>query len=102
MEQIAMFAPQQSPALPWVSAPVRIGKHDWRLVRVETIDMISSRTERYLNYQWSPAGQDDWRPSPEWPGDDINNGGTLGLPHSLARRLYAENPAMVAWCKEER
>ena len=67
MKQMAMFAPQQSPVLPWVSAPVRIGKHDWWLVRVETIDMISSRTERYLNYQWSPAGQDDWRPSREWP-----------------------------------
>ena len=102
MKQVGLFPAERSPALPWYSAPVRIGNHDWRLKRIETLDMLSSRTERALDYEWSPAGQDAWRPHREWPGYDINNGGTLGLPRSLARRLFDRNPALVAWCREER
>ena len=102
MKQRSLFPASQAPALPWYSAPVRIGNHDWRLKRIETLTMLATRTERYLDYEWSPAGQDDWRPHHEWPGYDINNGGTLGLPRSLARRLYDHNPALVAWCREER
>ena len=67
MKQRGLFPAAQAPALPWVSAPVRIGNHDWRLKRIETLNMLATRTERYLNYEWSPAGQDDWRPQHEWP-----------------------------------
>ena len=102
MKQAGLFPPVQSPPLPWVSAPVRIGNHDWRLKRVETLTMLARRSERYLDYEWSPAGHDAWRPHRDWPGYDLNNGGTLGLPRSLARRLYDRNPAMIAWCQEER
>ncbi len=101
MKQMGLFPTARLPGLPWYSAPVRIGNYDWRLKRVETLTMLATRTERYLNYEWSPAGHDDWRPPHEWPGYDNNNGGTLSLPQGL-RRLYEQNPELVAWCREER
>ena len=101
MNQMALFPASPSPALPWYSAPVRIGNHDWRLKRIETLTMLATRPERSLDYEWRPAGEAAWRPHREWPGYDINNGGTLGLPKGL-RRLYDQNPAMVAWCRAAR
>lgn len=101
MKQMGLFPAASLPGRAWYSAPIRIGNHDWRLKRVETLNMLATRTERYLDYEWSPAGEDDWRPRHERPGYDINNGCTLGLPTRL-RRLYEQNPELVAWCREER
>ena len=54
-----------------VTAPLKIGRHEWRIVV----------NDHVVLYAWRPIGAPDWRHTNEWPRD---------LPAGL-KRLYALN-----------
>ena len=79
-----------------VSEPMRIGKHEWRLLTywrhgMEYEDGRLVEVERRLTgYEWRPAGfpfDQDWRKDTEWPRYNPHNGTTAGLPATL-RKLW--------------
>ena len=84
-----------------VSEPMRIGKHEWRLVAywrhgIDFGDDGPVEVERRLvGYEWRPAGDTafdpDWRRDTEWPRYNPDNGATAGLPASL-RKLWGRCP----------
>lgn len=82
----------------YASAPMTIGKHEWRLI------IHQSRVRPGHNattYQWREIGQRlTWNDQRSWPTYDFNNGQTAGLPVTL-RDLYWREHAMVrAYCDE--
>ena len=88
------------------SSPMRIGKHDWRLVTYwhPTMEYRDGRlTEiesQVVGYEWRPAGlafDADWRRDTDWPRYDADNGQTAGLPASL-RKLWDRN----TWAHERK
>ena len=79
----------------YASEPIKIGKHDWRVIVVDSRFGNSRCTE----YQWRGMfGY--WRSSRDWPSYDINNGMTLGLPKTLAKLYEREKDALSAVLKE--
>ena len=71
-----------------VSKPMKIGKHEWRLVKVRGKYGIHAG-QIYVEYEWrDPRCYDSrWIEANRWPRYDFNNGMTGGLPKSL-RKLY--------------
>jgi hypothetical protein len=80
------------------SAPMKIGKHFWRIV-IHDYEMPHGRATQCTAYEFkrSPikAGDfmvtdDTWRNYREWPGYDFNDGTYGGLPRTL-RKLWDRN-----------
>ena len=90
-----------------ISEPVRIGKHEWRLVlyRGTSLHYIGAegdaaapqgrwveRPRRFVGYEWRRLPHPErWRRETEWPRYDVNDGQSLGLPRRL-RTLWERCP----------
>lgn len=85
-----------------VSEPMRIGKHEWRLLTfwMPAIEYTGTGPDyeeierRFTGYEWRRAGfpfDADWRKHEEWPRYNPDNGTTAGLPASL-RKLWERCP----------
>jgi hypothetical protein len=82
------------------SAPLRIGKHEWRVI----VQPSSYGRNNVTEYQWRPLPTpglpeawrqpEFWRHEEDWPGYNINDGMYLGLPKSL-RTLYDREKAAL-------
>lgn len=70
----------------WESQPIKIGKHEWRMVvRPSTVTpgaLSSAHEFRAL------ADGGRWRDYREWPSYNFNDGTYAGLPRSLLTRLW--------------
>jgi hypothetical protein len=80
------------------SAPMKIGKHFWRIV-VRDYEMPNGKVTRCTAYEFKrppiKAGgfmvtDDTWRNYREWPGYDFDDGTYGGLPKTL-RKLWEVN-----------
>ena len=82
------------------SAPMRIGKHEWRLVLYRTTRLLTGYEWRRQDGRETRVKRADgdyflpgsfWRRDEDWPRYDHNNGGTAGLPATL-HRLWKQCP----------
>ena len=79
----------------WVSAPRKIGKHEWRIRQY-----MHDRYGIVMTYEWRgpnaphyyPA--EYWHDHEEWPTYNSDNGTTAGCPASL-RKLWEDNRAQM-------
>ena len=90
-----------------ISEPMRIGKHEWRLVlyRGTSLHYVGAQGDdaavqgrwverpcRCVGYEWRRTSDPErWRRETEWPRYDINDGQFLGLPRRL-RALWERCP----------
>ena len=88
-----------------ISDPMRIGKHEWRLVlyrgtsRRYKLDPDQGRGTwidrpcRFVDYEWRRYEPDPehWRRAQDWPRYDFNDGLYSGLPRTL-RKLWESCP----------
>jgi len=79
--------PPDDPTL-YISPPMRIGQHDWRL-RIER-----SGRSMVTKYEFQDDSGSFWNNQREWSRYDINDT-YLGLPKSLAKLHERERPALV-------
>lgn len=94
-----MSRPQPVPG--FIGEPMRIGKHDWRIITVPNphasggycIEYEWRRAERTIMGTTFPADP-IWRLMRDWPGYDHNNGQTAGAPKTLIR-LYERDREKV-------
>ena len=73
----------------YVSPPMTIGKHAWRLF------IERAGRGKVTRYEFQDESGCFWRRSQEWRGYDINDT-YLGLPRGLAKLYERERPALVA------
>lgn len=96
------------------TAPVRIGKHEWRCT-IYSYRGYRGRVSVLTGWEWRRLDRSDtykklkgvpgldgyylegrvWHKDEDWPGYDHNNGGTGGMPASL-RKVWGDNP----WVRE--
>ena len=90
-----------------ISEPMRIGKHEWRLVlyRGTSLHYVGAEGDeaapqgrwverpcRCVGYEWRRTSDPErWRRETEWPRYDLNDGQFLGLPRRL-RALWERCP----------
>lgn len=75
------------------SPPMKIGKHEWRVVVKPSSYYQGNCTE----YQFRRIGATYWMPGSEWPRYDINDGMYLGMPRSLVRLYERHKAELRAW-----
>lgn len=76
------------------SAPVRIGKHEWRIV-VKSGWPGREPWRRLTEYQWRRAGSSAWHPETAWPTYNADDGTYAGCPKSLCGKVWAPNQTAV-------
>ena len=76
----------------WISEPLRIGKHDWR-IGVGSFRMMFNRLERCTFYQWRGPQSHVWNDGLHWPTYDTNDT-YCGMPKTLTK-LYERELATV-------
>lgn len=79
------------------SAPMRIGKKEWRLVVYDARGYLGAKV--FTDYEWrEPAWNtlppDDWRSMKDWPTYDHNDGCWAGCPKTLRKLWEREFPAI--------
>ena len=88
-----------------ISDPMRIGKHEWRLVLYRATStryeldpeqgrrVRTERLRRFVDYEWRRCERDPehWRRARDWPRYDFNDGQYSGLPRTL-RKLWESCP----------
>lgn len=79
------------------SQPMKIGKHEWRVVVMPSRYRQGNCTE----YQFRRIGDNYWKPGYDWPRYDINDGMYLGMPRSLVRLYDRHKSELEAWLKGE-
>jgi hypothetical protein len=77
------------------TAPVKIGKHEWR-----AIVYAHPSYGNCSDYEWRTPAQlglpaSTWQSSKEWPRYDSDNGATAGLPKSIRSKVYSPNAAAI-------
>jgi hypothetical protein len=85
------------------SAPVRIGKHDWRVV-VKSGWPGCEPWRRLTEYQWRRVEKlrgsefeslGPWRPETEWPTYNADDGTYAGCPKSLGDKVFVANQTAI-------
>jgi hypothetical protein len=70
----------------FASAPVTIGKHQWRVT-------VTGRAKDHplgsagMAFEWRRSDFHEWQPDRAWPSYNSDDGTYAGLPRSLAKRL---------------
>ena len=78
------------------SPPMKIGKHEWRVVV-----MPSRYSGNCTEYQFRRIGECHWKPQQEWPDYDINDGMYGGMPRTITRLYERHKAKLQAWLKGE-
>lgn len=68
----------------FVSPPMKIGKHEWRIVQGEYLDFNGVKHPT-MEYEWRVFPSNWWHRSTEWPSYDHNDGEFMGMPRSLVK-----------------
>lgn len=72
--------------------PVRIGKHEWRMVVTDS-DVLQGF--RSTEYQFRRSPSDAWQPGAKWPTYNSHDGTYAGCPKSLCDKVFRPNKPQI-------